>query len=261
MPPRPLFGWRPDPPKLAAERPDHDATPLLGTAPPPNRASALELIVSILDQGASDCVVHSAYQNIRGSHVRQGVLSPELGSRRMGYWCSRAFHHATGEDDGTYLRTFFQAQNKFGFCRESVYPYDSPLNDMPSSAAWRAANDQRDVGGPIAYRRIQSAGRARIDDIKRAIAAGYLVSFGTLVSTAFARNDLGKGPLLPPIGQEIAGGHALLVGAYEDDDFTIVNSWGEEWGGRGLCRFNAAYLEWAETSDLWLVERAPEFSE
>lgn len=258
----PLLGWRPDPPKLAAERPDHDAAPLLGTAPPPARASSLELIVSILDQGASDCVVHSGFQNIRGSQVRQGALSPELGSRRFGYWASRAFHHATGEDDGTFLRTFFQAQNKFGFCRESAYPYDvGHINDMPSSAAWRAAADQRDVGGPVAYRRIQSAGRARVDDIKRAIAAGYLVSFGTLVSTAFARNDLGTAPLQPPVGQEIAGGHALLAGAYEDDIFTIVNSWSEDWGGRGMCRFDAAYLEWAETNDFWFVSDAPDYSE
>ncbi len=255
------LGWKRDPPKLAGAKPHHDAAPLLGLATPPARGSSLELVVNILDQGASDCVAHSATQNVRCSMVRQGQLEPELPSCRMGYWTSRAEHHATGDDDGTYLSTFFQGYNRFGFCRTKDWPYDvARINDVPSAAAFRAASDQRDAGGPIAYRRIMSAGRARLDDIKRAVSSGYPVSFGTLVSAAFCRNELGTAPIEPPIGQEIAGGHALLVAAYDGDVFTIVNSWSEDWGARGLCRFAGSYLEWLESNDFWIVERAPEYS-
>jgi hypothetical protein len=243
---------------MAGQQPDHDAGLLLGTAPPPTSGNALDIVVDILDQSASDCVANSIQQAVRGAQVKAGVDSPELGSRRFGYWVSRAYHHDQGVDEGTYLRTYFQALNRFGFCREKIYPYESSLTDMPSAAAFRAALDQ---SSPTVYKRISSAGRARVDDVKRAIAAGYLVSFGTLVSSDFCSNKLGKGPLPPPIGQEIAGGHALVIGAYQDDAFTIINSWSESWGHGGLCEFAAAYLEWPETNDLWIVEQAPEYSE
>lgn len=255
MPPK--LGWRRDPPKAAGQAQDHSAAELLGTAPPPANGNSLELIVDILDQSASDCVANAIQQALRGEQLKQGASKPDLGSRRFGYWVSRAYHHDQGRDEGTFLRTYFQALNRFGFCRESIYPYDSPLNDMPTSSAFRAALDQ---ASPTVYKRITTVGRARIDDIKRAVAAGYLVCFGTLVSSAFCSNKLGKVPLPPPTGEEIAGGHALVVGAYAGDDFTIVNSWGDAWGNGGMCRFDAAYLEWPETNDLWLVAQAPGYS-
>lgn len=256
----PTFGWLRDIPKAPGDKPDHDAAPLLSSLPIPPSASNRELVVDVLDQGAlGSCVANSILQAVRGSQVRQGAVAPKLGSRLFGYWVSRAYHHATDVDDGTYLRTFFQGLNQFGFCPESVYPYDvARYAAMPPSAAFRAGFDQH---APTVYKRIQSANAARVADIKRALAAGYLVTFGTLVSEDFARNQLGDAPLSAPIGKTIAGGHALCAVGYDGDDFEVVNSWSEDWGARGYCTMAADYLTWAETTDLWIVQEAPAYSE
>lgn len=257
----PAFGWRPDLPKLSGEAPDHDASELLSGAAIPFAATNRNLIVDVLDQkDLGSCVANAILQAVRAAHVRHGVMQPRLGSRLFGYWASRAFHNATGVDDGTYLRTFFQAVNKFGFCPEAYWPYDvARFATMPPSAAFRAAFDQH---SPTVYKRITVAGAARIAQIKGALAAGYLVTFGTLVSDSFARNEIGTAPLTPPAGSDpIAGGHALCAVGYQADTFDVVNSWSADWGDRGFCRFSADYLAWSQTTDLWLVQEAPAYSE
>lgn len=257
----PGLGWIPDKPKRPGEPPDHDAGPLLAAAaPPPPAASNRRFIVDVLDQGQlGSCVANAVMQAVRASHVKQGVPGPRLGSRLYGYWCSRAFEHQTATDGGTYLRDFFRGLNKFGFCPEAAWPYDvERFADMPPAAAFRAAFDQR---SPTVYKSIVNAGNQRLDPIKRAVAAGYLVAFGTLVSEAFVREALPRAPLPPPEGQPIAGGHAMCVVGYDGDTFEVVNSWGPRWGDGGFCRFSADYMAWGQTQDLWIVSQAPEYSE
>jgi hypothetical protein len=258
------MGWRADMPKLPGEAPDWEAGPLLRTAPPPPTvASCRNLVVSILDQGGlSSCVANAIVQAIRASHVAQGVAKPRLASRLLAYYISRAIHNETGEDSGTYLRTCFQGLSKFGFCPEETWPYDqSKFSRMPTHAAFRGAADQASPP-PLEYVRITSAGSQRLVDIKRAIALGHLVCFGTLVSERFAYGDLPSEALKPPVsGEPIAGGHALCIGEYDGDTFGIVNSWGVDWGERGWCRFRGDYLAWSQTTDLWIVARPPLYSE
>jgi C1A family cysteine protease len=254
------LGYKPDPPKAIGQKPDHDAAPTLGTAPPPPAASNVELVVEVLDQGqAGSCVAHAIPQAVRMAHVRAGIASPRLMSRNMGYWLSRSLDGTQNEDDGTYLRSFFTVLKAYGFCPESVWPYDlAQLYTIPPAAAFRAAYDQNN---PTVYQRIMTAGAARIDDIKRAIAAGYGVCFGTDVSEAFCQNQLGDGPIPPPTTSPIAGGHALCAVAYDGDTFRIVNSWSPDWGDRGYCTFSADYMAWDRTNDLWIVAQAPNYSE
>jgi C1A family cysteine protease len=131
---------------------------------------------------------------------------------------------------------------------------------MPSAEAARAAYDQRS-----SYFRITSTGESRIDDICRALAGGYAVVFGTLVSHSF----ITAGPKElrePPVDLEnIAGGHAMtVVGHVTDSDnsviFDVVNSWGPDWCDSGYCSMSDRYLAWDETRDLWIIETAPDFS-
>jgi len=255
------FGWLKDPAKQPGEPPDHDARTILASTPIPRAASNRRLIVDVLDQGQLEsCVANAIMQAIRATHVRDGVTAPRLGSRLYGYWCSRAFHGSTRVDSGTYLRTFFQALNKFGFCPEERWPYDAGrFADMPPNAAFRSAFDQH---SPTSYKRITSGGVDRIADLKRAIAAGYLVTFGTLVTEAFVQGDLGTEPLAPPPQQDhIAGGHALCAVGYDGDVFEVVNSWGTGWGDNGLCYMAREYFMWGYTDDVWVVAEAPRYSE
>lgn len=253
------LGYLRDPPKMFGQKRDHDAAATLGADVPPPAASNRHLVVEVLDQGAaSSCVAHAIPQAIRMAHVKAKVPQPSLMSRLFGYYLSRAEHGGQDLDQGTYLRTFFEAINQFGFCSEAYWPYDvEHVNVEPPASAFWGAFDQR---SPTVYQRIFSAGPARIADIKRAIAAGFGVCFGTDVSEAFCAGELGERPIDPPVGLDIAGGHALVLDGYEGDAFSVVNSWGPGWGDGGRCVFSADYLAWPETTDLWIVAKAPEYS-
>lgn len=254
----PKLGYLPDPPKAADQRPDYRASDILRLAPPPRTATLRQQILNFLNQGnLSSCVANTILQTVRMSHVRQGIVNPQLGSRLHGYYAARAIDHAETVDGGTYLRSFFTALLKFGFCPESIWPYDEKMvNVRPSMAADRAAYDQ---ANPSEYRRIYETGSARVDVVKRAIASGYPVCFGTDVDNDFCSGKLIE-PLVPPL-KNIAGGHAMFFFGYEDDDFMVGNSWGDEWGDGGQCRFSADYVAWEKTRDLWILSRAPNYSQ
>lgn len=255
----PRLGWQRDPPKLAGQRPDHDARELLAGLPAPPPAASVKQHSRVVDQGQlGSCVANAGFQAVLINHGVQGVPSPKMGSRLMGYYLARAANNETAEDNGTYLRSFFGALNEFGFCPERIWPYDvARFAAMPPAAAFRAAFDQHQ---PTSYKRILSAGPTRGDDIKRALAGGYAVAFGTLVSTDIFDLNTFR-PVEAPLGKTIAGGHALCIVGYDGDAFEICNSWGPSWNADGYCWFSRGYLEWEETTDLWIVAQAPRYSE
>jgi len=257
------LGYVPDAAKGAGDKPDHDAGEALRAAPPPPAsASNRNLVVSVLDQGPlGSCVANAGFQAIRASHVKQGIVSPKLGSRLLGYYLARGVDGTQDQDAGTQIRSFFGALNKLGFCAEDAYPYDvDKFADMPPAEVLQRAFDQR---APTVYKRITSTGYTRVDDVKRAIAAGYLVCFGTDVSVPFCNGEFDPTKAVdPPSGlDKIAGGHAMALAEYDGDNFGIPQSWGETFGVRGWIKFSADYIAWSSSRDFWIVEHAPLYSE
>ena len=255
------LGYRPDPPKLPGQKPDRDARAKLRAAPIPYRASNRHLVLSVLDQGGiGSCVANAVMQAVRASQVRRGAVNPELGSRLWTYYLARASHNEQNEDNGTYIRAAFAALVALGFPPESAWPYsDAPgaYAVPPPPGVVTAAYDQR---APTEYHRIFDTGSARVDAVKLALSQGFLICFGSPVSMRFAANDIGSGPLLPPINEPIAGGHAQVLVGYAGDEFDALNSWGEGWGHGGYWTMSRDFLEWPELEDVWLVEAAPSFS-
>lgn len=259
-----FLGYLPDPHKRPTEKQDLDADEVLQLQAPfsfPARHSNRHLIKDVLDQrNIGSCVANAVLQAVRASHVKQGAQSPLLGSRLFTYFCSRLYHNDTRNDFGTYLRTAFASLNKFGFCPEGDWPYEDikrRFSRIPPTSAFRAAIDQR---SPTTYRRIYEEGQDRLDAIKQALFLGYLVAFGTNVSTAFVDGDIGSAPIKPPINQPIAGGHAMCFVGYDEDGFDVVNSWGTGFGENGYCTFSPEYVAWPGVRDLWIVEHAPRYS-
>lgn len=261
------FGYIPDPPKDT----DYDFA-ALGLTTIPESASLRPFVVDILDQGnLGSCVANAALQAVRMSHVRQLLARmtnpsdatalqlnpPPLGSRLMAYYLARATHHMTGVDSGTYLRALFEILNKFGFCPEAIWPYIiAEFAKMPPTRAIRAAFDQK---APTTYRRIFSESYERVDDVKRAIAAGFPVVFGTDVNVDFVNDNFDPTKPYDPSKGTIAGGHAMLWSGFDRDDFDTLNSWSHLFGAGGYFVASAELVVAAR--DVWAVEFAPQFSE
>ncbi len=280
-----LLGNRPDAIKQPGDKPDHIADHLRALPPPPVAASARYLVPSVLNQGGlGSCTTNAAMLAIRASHIKQflsdylamgmsyldalakAVATVELGSRLFPYYFARAYSHETAQDAGTELRLVFMALNKFGFPAERLWPYSDdasptgPFQRMPGSLAIQAAYDQK---SPTIYQRIVALSDADLlDQIRRAINAGYLVNFGTDVTVAFTREETDPAkPLAPPSSSaSIAGGHALTIAEYDGDDFGIPNSWGPDFGIEGWFRMSGAYLTWSQSRDFWIVKSSPRYS-
>ena len=278
------LGYRPDLPDAR----DHDALKVIRTAMVP-ASIARSPYTKVLDQGGlGSCTCNAAGQVIRAQEIKQLVstavangvyfdtaladaqASTEFLSRLFAYYLARAVDHTTKDDAGTYIRTVFAVLNKFGFPPESAWTYsDGPTKfaQMPASAVFRRAADQR-AGLPenvdlVNYSRIYQTGYDRVDAVKAALADGHLFAFGTSVSEHFCSDMSANGgrPIDPPVGLSIAGGHAMTIGGYDAAGADVLNSWSEEYGESGWCRFSWDYVAWPETGDLWIAQRAPLISQ
>jgi hypothetical protein len=240
---------------------------LKASPPPPPSASCRDLVRDILDQQRlGSCTANATAQAVRCAMLRvlaAGAAAPPFFSRLFAYYIARAFDHDIANDDGAQIRNVFAGIMEYGFCPEDVWPYSddsspgAPFSKMPPWAAFRAADDQK-LGG--SYEKISSSGAARVDDVKRAIAARHVVVFGAPVSEAYCNDDLGDTPLEAPSPAQVAGLHAQCLAEYSGEVFGVVNSWGSGWGDGGWARWSASYVADDRVSDLWIVNVVPRFS-
>lgn len=247
------YGYRPD------SRDTRDLPfGIIEASDPPHKASLRRWSPAVLDQRSlNSCVAHAVAYAIGTCHAHAGVEHPELLSRLFVYWNSRSYHGDANNDDGTYLRTALKSVNKIGFCPEAVWPYDErAVREQPPHEAYREAIDQRIVAG---YFRIDSTGEQRVRDVKRAIAAGFPVVFGTGVSEQFT-NALPGDSYGPPEQSAVVGGHAMCVLEYEGGVMRGPQSWGESYGDDGWFCIVDSYLEWEWTRDIWAIKAAPPFA-
>jgi hypothetical protein len=271
------LGYRVDPPDAR----DHDALKLIRASAPPPSAPRSKYTKTLDQGGLGSCTCNAAAQAVRCEEIKALVASGrftleqaqeivEFAARLFWYYLARAISKEQHVDGGTFIRFVFQVANTFGFPPESAWSYSDDADprtgkfaSMPDSNAFRRAFDQKlaseSGGSPVVqYARIASTGYARVDDVKRALADEHLVVFGTDVSNKFCGDMSGNGgnPIDPPTG-DIAGGHAMVWGGYDAHGADTLNSWSEEFGDGGWCKFSWDYVASARTTDLWIVKKAP----
>jgi hypothetical protein len=240
---------------LPNETPDRDAGLLLKAGPVAASADATSHVVEIYNQGGiGACTGNGTAGNVRAGQHLAGIALPPSIARLWAYWLGRLYAHDTANDDGAQIRDVVAGLVKYGLCPETVWPYDEgTFRGPPPAEAWRAAYDFR-----IVPHKITSTGRGLIDDCKRAIASGRLVTFGSAVSNDYCNNSFDPTkPLAPPVGSEIAGLHCENLVAYSGDSFKVLNSWGSDWGDGGYATFSSDFLLDSNSRDFWVLDLVP----
>jgi C1A family cysteine protease len=106
----------------------------------------------------------------------------------------------------------------------------------------------------LVYRRVTQ----RLHQMQACLAQGFPFVFGFTVYDSFESEEVAKtGDVpLPPRGETVLGGHAVLAVGYDDDiqRFHVRNSWGKGWGKEGYCTMPYGYLSDPQlASDFWAI--------
>lgn len=203
-------------------------------------------------QQLSACVGNSTADSYEILNAIDGLPRVEL-SRLFVYAMARILNGDLDKDEGTFIRSAFEAGNKFGICEETLWPYQtSKVFTSPSLMAQRRARGHK----LHSYYRIKSNGAARVEDAIKALRAHKPIVFGTGIDDSFgkAKTD----PVSIPKGK-IIGGHAMVVVGYTGGNFIVKNSWGRSWGDHGYWYMTPEYFAWNETSDIWVPTLGSEF--
>ncbi len=258
-------GWRRAAPEEARDR---DSRRHLGAGPVPRTANNFDLITFLDQFHLNSCVAFAIANLVRGAMILKGAKDPELLSCLGLYWWARAYLKEQDIDAGAFIHLAFAALNQFGYARDSAWPYDVSGDEKDATgkiikkASWRrmppfTLHDAFDQKHPTDYRRIMTSGGARVDDWKRAHGQRRLVVFGTDITRAFGRGEVGPLVHRPGPGDEISGGHAMLSYGHDDEGALVVNSWSKEWNGTGTCKLSWEYLEDKITDDIWFAADVP----
>lgn len=144
---------------------------------------------------------------------------------------------------GMYSRDLMGILANIGVVTENNYPYGSNTNHLNPSATDLDQGTKNLLSLASNYKITAYTRISTIDDAKRAlIANGPLhISFPAYNYTEQFWRKTG----------EMIGGHAVAIVAYDNNGFTIRNSWGTSYGKNGYGLF--PYTDWELKYDCWSV--------
>ncbi|UJR22213.1 hypothetical protein I4U23_025277 [Adineta vaga] len=140
-----------------------------------------------------------------------------------------------GDNFGTQREAGIRALQQYGFCKESLWPYDRNLYLRPPPRTVYKEAARRSI--------IPLKIPINVDSVRTCLAHEIPVLVGILLSSDDAYHNQGwiEVPKKPPAKE---GYHACLVVGYDDNTqhFIIRNSWGTSWGDKGYCYVPYEYL-------------------
>jgi hypothetical protein len=204
----------------------------------------------ILDQGTEGACTGFGLATVVHYLLRRRKVVSDKGevSPRMLYNMARRYDEWPGERySGSSARGAMKGWHKHGVCSRKhwVYDRDTETQDIALFGNRYADALRRPLG---AYFRVNH---------KDVIAMHAAISeVGVLYATAQVHtgwDDVdGKGLILWNDKQQIQGGHAFAIVAYDERGFWIQNSWGKDWGKQGFAQIS--YDDWlANGSDVWVA--------
>jgi hypothetical protein len=205
----------------------------------------LQVGVPLLDQGKEGACTGYALATVANYLLlkRKVRPDPQQVSPRMLYDLARRYDEWPGEHySGSSARGAMKGWNKHGVCSELEYP-SAPGGASPRLDALRTEEAKRRPLG--AYFRVNH---------KDLIAMhSAIAEVGVLFATATVHagwNRVGRDGIIP-YSDQVLGGHAFAIVAYDEHGFWLQNSW-LGWGKRQMGRIS--YDDWLENgTDVWVA--------
>ncbi len=178
--------------------------------------------------------------------IKRKVVSERTAvSPRMLYDLARRYDEWPGENyAGSSARGAMKAWHKHGVCSEDVWPYAASSADKHGLTEARTADARRRPLG--AYFRVNHTDLVALH--------GALAEVGVLYATATVHDgweQVGRDGVIP-YSDQVLGGHAFAIVAYNATGFWIQNSWGTGWGQAGFACIS--YDDWlANGTDVWVA--------
>lgn len=166
-------------------------------------------------------------------------------SPRMLYDLARRYDEWPGESyAGSSARGAMKAWHKHGVCAEDVWPYAPGGANKHGLTEARTADARRRPLG--AYFRVNHTDLVALHSA--------LAQVGVLYATATVHagwEQVGQAGVIP-YSDQVLGGHAFAIVAYNAVGFWIQNSWGTGWGQAGFACIT--YDDWlANGTDVWVA--------
>jgi C1A family cysteine protease len=191
------------------------------------------------------------------------------GSRLFHYYNERKMDGDIYQDGGSTITQGIKALEKYGVCRESLWPYNDDNEQFevtPTDEAYGNALHHRIVKtnklNEMHSRNIEQTEKG----MKNCLLAGFPFCLGIAIYESFENEDVAKEGFVPmpdTRSEEMLGGHAIMCVGYNDDEidadgnkgcWIMRNSWGEDWGDNGYFYLPYKYLlKKSLTSDLWQI--------
>lgn len=170
-------------------------------------------------------------------------------SRLYLYYHERLLEGTVNEDSGAEIRDGMKVLKQLGICPEALDHYDiSKFTDAPSQQAEALAGQYK----ISSYQRLNT-----ISDVQRCLAGGYPVVLGMSVYESFESDSVANNGIVPvpKRGEQVLGGHAMLIIGYkkigQTQYFIVRNSWGASWGDKGYCYIPISFITKGIIFDLW----------
>jgi C1A family cysteine protease len=248
--PEHAFGWRKD----SLDARDHlYLSPYLPSLALPARVDlrATGFMPAVEDQGQlGSCTSFGIAGAVMFDRAKQG-LPTFTPSHLFVYYGERVIEHSVASDAGAEIRDGMTVINKSGVCPEADWPYDvSKFAHKPPTRAYADAKQHK----AISYQRVAQDEA----QMKGCLASGYPIVVGISVYASFESAAVAKSGAvpMPKRGEQLLGGHCVLLVGYDDaaDTWLLRNSWGPGWAQAGYFTLPTRYLLTASlASDFWTV--------
>ena len=242
------FGWVPD---LPDARDFMFSTPESVLTTLPKKVDLRSQMPPIYDQGQlGSCTANAIGAAFEFDQTKEG-FKDFMPSRLFIYYNERAMEGTIGTDSGAMIRDGMKSVAKVGVCTEDTWPYDIPkFTEKPPAKAYTEAKKHQ----AVLYKRVLTT----LHQLQGCLAAGYPFVFGFSVYESFMSPQVAKtGEVpLPPRGEQLIGGHAVVAVGYDDkiQRFIVRNSWGDGWGIKGYCTMPYGYLTDPQLArDFWAI--------